>query len=68
MKHTTRREKLLGEMQQVVPSLAFIALIAPQYPHSGRGDRPPIIVPRVLRMYLLQPWCGVSDEDLVPLT
>ena len=51
-------------MQQVVPWLALITLIEPHYPSSGRVGRPPIGVPRMLRMYFLQPWCSLSDEGL----
>ena len=63
-KRKTRREKFLGEMQQVVPWLALIALIEPHYPSSGRVGRPPIGVPRMLRMYFLQQWYSLSDEGL----
>ena len=38
-KRSTRREKFLGEMQQVVPWSALIALIEPHYPSSGRVAR-----------------------------
>ena len=34
-KGKTWREKFLGDMQQVVPWLAFVALIEPQYPSSS---------------------------------
>ena len=51
-------------MQQVVPRLALIALIEPHFPSSGRAGRPPIGVPRMLRMHCLQQWCSLSDEGL----
>jgi IS5 family transposase len=63
-KRKTRREKFLGEMQQVVPWSTLIALIEPHYPSSGRVGRPPIGVPRMLRMYFLQQWYSLSDEGL----
>jgi len=63
-KRKTRREKFLGEMQQVVPWTELIALIEPHYPSSGRVGRPPIGVPRMLRMYFLQQWYSLSDEAL----
>lgn len=63
-KRQTRRERFLGEMQQVVPWSALIALIEPHYPSSGRVGRPPIGVPRMLRMYFLQQWYSLSDEGL----
>lgn len=37
-------------------------LIEPKYPQSGRVGRPPIGVPRMLRMYFLQQWFGLADE------
>lgn len=36
----TRREVFLGEMEQVVPWLALLALIEPHYPKMGRGRHP----------------------------
>ena len=63
-KRQTRREKFLGEMQQVVPWSTLIARIEPHYPRSGRVGRPPIGVPRMLRMYFLQQWYSLSDEGL----
>lgn len=63
-KRRTRRERFLGEMQRVVPWPALIALIEPHYPSSGRVGRPPIGVPRMLRMYFLQQWYSLSDEGL----
>lgn len=63
-KRVTRREKFLGEMEQVVPWSRLIALIEPRYPSSGRVGRQPIGVDRMLRMYLLQQWFGLADEAL----
>lgn len=63
-KRKTRREKFLGEMELVVPWERLIALIEPVYPKSGRVGRPPIGVPRMLRMYFLQQWYTLSDEAL----
>lgn len=63
-KRVTRREKFLGEMEQVVPWVRLEALIEPLYPTSGRVGRQPIGVPRMLRMYCLQQWFGLADEAL----
>lgn len=63
-KRKTRREKFLGEMQQVVPWPALIALIEPHYPSSGRVGRPPIGVRPMLHMHFLQQWYSLADEDL----
>lgn len=63
-KRVTRREKFLGEMEQIVPWQRLIDLIEPHYPSSGRVGRPPIGIERMLRMYFLQQWYGLSDEAL----
>ena len=63
-KRITRREKFLGEMNQVVPFSDLEALIEPHYPSSGRVGRPPLGIALMLRMYFLQQWFGLSDEGL----
>lgn len=62
-KKTTRREKFLGEMEQVVPWGRLVALIEPRYPTGKRG-RPPVGIERMLRIYFLQQWYGLADEAL----
>ena len=61
-KRRTRRVKFLGEMDKVVPWARLEALIEPHYPKSGRVNRPPIGLGRMLRMYFLQRWYSLSDE------
>ena len=63
-KRKTRRERFLAEMNAVVPWSRLEALIAPHYPKSGKVGRPPIGVPRMLRMYFLQQWYTLADEAL----
>jgi IS5 family transposase len=63
-KRKTRREKFLAEMETVVPWARLEALIEPHYPKSGKVGRPPIGVPRMLRMYCLQQWYTLADEAL----
>ena len=63
-KRRTRRERFLAEMDAVVPWPRLEALIEPHYPKSGRVGRPPIGVPRMLRMYFLQQWYTLADEAL----
>ncbi len=63
-KRVTRREKFLGEMEQVVPWGRLEALIEPKYPTGGRLGRQPIGVSRTRRMYFLQQWFGLADEAL----
>jgi IS5 family transposase len=62
----TRRERFLGEMEQLVPWAALIAALEPNYfPDSGTGrGRRPIGLERMLRMYFLQQWYALADEAL----
>lgn len=62
-KKQTRRERFLGEMEQVVPWAKLVALIEPHYPTGKRG-RPPIGIERMLRIYFLQQWYTLADEAL----
>ena len=63
-KRQTRRERFLAEMNTVVPWSRLEVLIEPHYPKSGKVGRPPIGVPRMLRMYFLQQWYTLADEAL----
>ena len=63
-KKRTRREKFLAEMERIVPWSRLTAVIEPLYPKSGRVGRPPIGVPKMLRMYCLQQWYGLADKAL----
>jgi hypothetical protein len=62
-KKATRRERFLGEMEEVVPWGKLIALIEPCYPKGERG-RPPVGIERMLRIYFLSQWYGLADEAL----
>jgi IS5 family transposase len=57
---TTRREKFLEEMEQVMPWAELESLIEPSYPKMGSG-RPPIGLGIMLRIYFLQHWFNLSD-------
>jgi IS5 family transposase len=65
-KKVTRRERFLGEMEQIVPWAALIAALKPYYfPEAGTGrGRRPIGLERMLRMYCLQQWYALADEAL----
>lgn len=63
-KRVTRREKFLSEMERVVPWGRLVALTEPKYPNSGRVGRQPIGLERMLRLYFVQQWLGLSDEGL----
>ena len=62
-KKTTRREKFLARMEEIIPWQNLIGVIAPFYPKGERG-RPPVGLERMLRMYFLQQWYGLADEAL----
>ena len=62
-KKVTRRERFLGDMEQVVPWGRLVEVIRPYYPAGERG-RPPIGIERMLRIYFLQQWYGLADEAL----
>ncbi len=62
-KKVTRRERFLGEMEQVVPWARLCAVIEPHYPQGKRG-RPPIGIERMLRIYFLQQWYALADVAL----
>lgn len=61
-KKLTRRDRFLVSMETVVPWDRIVAVIEPYYPKSGGRGRPPIGLPRVLRMYFIQQWYGLADE------
>src|SRR3954454_8860945 len=62
-KKQTRRDKVLAEMDVVVPWARLVERLAPLYPKGERG-RPPIGLERMLRVYFVQQWYGLSDEGL----
>ncbi len=57
---TTRRAAFLSKMDAVVPWQRLYGLIAPGYPKPGKG-RCPVGLDRILRIYFLQHWFGLSD-------
>lgn len=63
-KKPTRRERLLGEMDNVVPWTALLALIEPSYPTSGRRGRPSTPAATMLRIHLIQQWSALSDPAM----
>jgi len=59
-KITTKREKFLNEMEQVVPWKRLLKSIEPHYPKAGNGH-PPMPMESMLRIYFLQQWYALSD-------
>ena len=47
-------------MEQVVPWSRLEAFIQPHYPKAGNGRRP-VNLSRMLRIYFMQQWFGMSD-------
>jgi IS5 family transposase len=62
-KKKTRRERFLGEMDQVIPWPELIKVIEGYYPKAGNG-RQPMPLERMLRIYFLQQWYGLSDPAM----
>lgn len=56
----TRREYFFAAMDQVVPWTGMLGLIKPFYPKVG-GDREPLPLDTMLRIYLLLNWLSPSD-------
>ncbi len=62
-KKTTRRERFLGEMDSVIPWEELLKIVRRKYPKKGNG-RQPMPVERMLRIYFLQQWYGLSDPAM----
>jgi len=62
-KKKTRREKFLEEMNQVIPWAELLQVIEENYPKAGNG-RQPMPLERMLRIYFMQQWYGLSDPAM----
>lgn len=62
-KKRTRREKFLQEMDQVIPWKELLQIIKQYYPRAGNG-RQPMPLGRMLRIYFMQQWYGLSDPAM----
>jgi transposase, IS5 family len=62
-KKQTRRDKFVAEMAQAVPWARLLERLRPLYPKGERG-RPPIPLERMLRVYFVQQWYGLSDAGV----
>lgn len=58
---TTRREKFLAEMEQVIPWQKLCKVIKPYYSVPKGAGRPPVGLERMLRIHFLQHWFNLSD-------
>jgi IS5 family transposase len=62
-KKKTRREKFLEEMDKVIPWDELIKDIKEYYPKAANG-RQPMPLARMLRIYFMQQWYGLSDPAM----
>src|SRR4030066_1777028 len=62
-KKQPRREKFLQEMDQVIPWEELLQIIKKYYPKAGNG-RQPMPLERMLRIYFMQLWYGLSDPAM----
>lgn len=62
-KKKTRREKFLGEMEQAIPWEELLQVVRRHYPEAGNG-RQPMPLERMLRIYFMQQWYGLSDPGM----
>ncbi len=62
-KKKTRREKFLEEMENVIPWEELLEEIKPYYPKAGNG-RQPMSMKRMLKIYFMQQWYGLSDPAM----
>ena len=62
-RRTTKRDEFLRRMDAAVPWAALVELVKPHY-FEGKRGRKPIGIERMLRMYFLQLWFGLSDEGV----
>ena len=62
-KKRTRREKFLEEMDQVIPWDVLLKIVRKYYPKAGNG-RQPMPLERMLRIYFMQQWYGLSDPGM----
>ena len=60
---TTRKERFLAEMEQVVPWATLQRLIEPFYAQGVNGRRP-YPVATMLRIHLMQTWFALSDPGM----
>lgn len=62
-KKTTRKEKFLAEMDEILPWKELLSVVNRHYPRRGQG-RPPIHLESMLRIYFMQQWYGLSDPAM----
>jgi IS5 family transposase len=62
-KRVTRKERFLGEMEQVIPWDRLLGLIEAHYYTGDKGGRQPKPLAVMLRIYFMQQWFNLSDPQ-----
>lgn len=62
-KKTTRKEKFLSEMDEILPWKQLLSPIRKHYPKAGNGRRP-YPLESMLRIYFMQQWYQLSDPAM----
>ncbi len=63
-KKPTRKEKFLGQMEEIIPWKELSAVIEPHYPKPKGSGRSPIGIERMLRIHFMQHWFNLSDPAM----
>ena len=63
-KKPTRKEKFLGQMEEIIPWKELSAVIEPHYPKPKGSGRRPIGIERMLRIHFMQHWFNLSDPAM----
>ena len=63
-KKITRRERFLGQLEQILPWHTLIGLIEPHYPKSGRRGQQPLELTSMLRIHIAQIAYNYSDPGM----
>lgn len=58
---TTRRERFLAQMDELIPWRDLCKAIEPFYPKPQGAGRPPVGLERMLRIHFVQHWFDLSD-------
>ena len=62
-KKKTQRERFLEEMDRIIPWEELVKVVKKHYPKAGNG-RHPMPMERMLRIYFMQQWYGLSDPGM----
>jgi IS5 family transposase len=64
-KKRTKRERLIAEMEVVVPWNVLVEMIDPYYSRiTSKGGRPTYPLETMLKIHLLQQWCELSNPAM----